>query len=655
MAFLVFYHLEIKINLSQINKNKFTMIRGGSMNTTLYLDTWKRFVKEDVLDSSRLNKRILESWWRCKKESVNPYLIKGKHLLTEKELHSKKDQNSLLMEVASPFLKMMDPAIIDSGMIALLVDPDGYVLSLSGNEKALLEARRINFVEGVRWTEGEVGTNAIGTALQTKEAVVIHGAEHYSIASHHWSCSATPIIDNNGNLMGVIDVSCPLENAHPFMLGMVTAIAYAIEKEIGRRSYRKEISLIQQATHLAETYHSHLFIACNQKQIIISASDPVCKRIPFAIGMNLHEILHTGFQIDIEMPFLSKEDNSIAGSCFFLSEVPALQKKLYFSSIPKDSFLFNGECGISEAFQNTLKLVKLVAPTDTTVFISGETGSGKELIARAIHDNSPRKNGPFISLNCGAIPKELMESELFGYVDGAFTGARRQGYKGKFEQAHKGTIFLDEIGEIPHSMQVALLRVLQERKVTPIGSTREVALDIRVITATHRDMTELIKRGDFREDLYYRLNVFPVDVPPLRKRKEDIPYLARYFCKANNWSISNIDELFKRMKDYDWPGNIRELINTLERMNIMFSGRQLDQELFSNSIELLTIHYPAIPPSVEQKNLEEDEKRLKAREKIQRDLMLDALKKTKGNVTAAAKLLDIPRSTFYKRLQKFEM
>ncbi len=630
------------------------MIRGGSMNTTLYLDAWKRFVKEDVLDTARINKLILESWYRCKEEKVNPYLNRGRNLLTEKQLHTIKNKNSMLIEIASPYLNKIDQAIKESGMMALLVDPDGYVLSLTGNEKTLNDARKINFVEGVRWTECEVGTNAIGTALQTKEAVIINGAEHYSVASHQWSCSATPIFDDSRNLMGVIDVSCPINYSHPFMLGMVTSVAYAIEKEISRRYYQKELELIQQATQLSESHPNQLFIVCNQKQMIVAASKSFRERSPQSIGMNLFDITHNGYQIDFEMPFLSKEGNCLLGSCFYLSELPASNRQtLFTSSIPSTPFVFKGECGTSEAFQNTLKKVKLVAPTDATVFISGETGSGKELIAQAIHDNSPRKNGPFISLNCGAIPKDLMESELFGYVEGAFTGARRKGYKGKFEQAHKGTIFLDEIGEIPHTMQVALLRVLQERKITPLGSTREVPLDVRVITATHRNILELVKDGDFREDLYYRLNVYPIDVPPLRNRKEDIPDLIRHICQKNNWNNVHIDDLMARLRDYEWPGNIRELTNILERLNIMLHDNQDGMDILVNSIEVLKINYPSLPLAMEQEDVEDDEKQLTAREKIQRDIMLDALKKTKGNVTAAAKLVDTPRSTFYKRLQKF--
>jgi transcriptional regulator of acetoin/glycerol metabolism len=624
------------------------------MNTTCSLDTWKRFIKEGVLDSARVNKRVLESWYRCKDEKVNPYLKKGLDILTDEQLQTKKGKSSLLIEIASPYLDKMEQAIKESGMMALLVDPDGYVLSLTGNEKTLKDAHGINFVEGVRWTEREVGTNAIGTALQTREAVIINGTEHYSVASHQWSCSATPIFNDNGKVMGVIDISCPVEQTHPFMLGMVTSIAYSIEREMNKRSYWKEISLIQQAMELAETHRKHLFIVSNQKQLIISASKPVREKLPQSIGMNLREILSNGYQIDIEIPFLSKEDNSMIGSCFFLSEVFIRNQNPLFSTfIPAIPFLFKGECGTSEAFQNTLKKVKLVAPTDATVFISGETGTGKELVAQAIHDNSPRKNEPFISLNCGAVPKDLMESELFGYAEGAFTGARRDGYKGKFEQAQKGTIFLDEIGEIPQTTQVALLRVLQERKVTPIGSTKEIPLDIRIITATHHDITELVNEGAMREDLYYRLNVYPIDVPPLRKRKEDIPHLIRYFCQKNNWNIPQTDDFYNRLKGYQWPGNIRELINMLERLHIMSSGKQVGQDILIDFIDSFMATQPSIPSSIDDVDLEAAEKKLKARERILRDLMLDALKKTKGNVTAAAKLLDIPRSTFYKKLQKF--
>ncbi|RRN72990.1 sigma-54-dependent Fis family transcriptional regulator [Peribacillus simplex] len=625
------------------------------MSTSCYLRTWERFISEGVLDSNRLNKRIMESWHRCKKDQVNPYLNKGKHILTSELLDIQKEKNSFLLELASPQLSRMNQSIKESGMMALLVDPDGYVLSLSGNEKILDEAGKINFVEGVRWTEGEVGTNAIGTALKTGEAVMIQGTEHYSIASHKWSCSAMPILNEDGKILGVLDISCPVEYSHPFMLGMVANLAYTIEQEMGVRSYKKELELIQHSIELAETYPDRFFIVCNHKEMIISASKLVRKKIPQSIGMALADLLNHGYQIVKENLLLSKEDNRISGKCLFLSENHSHKtNRLFPASMPSEVFDFKGESGISESFQNTLQKMKLVAPTEANVCIFGETGVGKELIAMAIHENGSRKNGPFITINCGAIPKDLMESELFGYVDGAFTGAKRQGHKGKFEQANGGTIFLDEIGEIPLAMQVALLRLLQERKIVPIGGTKSISLDIRIITATHRNLEELVNDGSFRQDLYYRLNVYPIHVPSLRERIEDIPYLVNYLCLKNDWNIPLTEELLKRLKDYNWPGNIRELQNVLQRLTILLAEGPLDYIQVLNSMHSLPIARHDDIPSLKEggkKCIKGNE--LTIREKIQRDLMLEALQRSRGNVTAAAKFMDIPRSTFYKRLHKY--
>ncbi|AMM93139.1 acetoin dehydrogenase [Peribacillus simplex] len=625
------------------------------LSTSCYLRTWERFISEGVLDSNRLNKRIMESWHRCKKDQVNPYLNKGKHILTSELLDIQKEKNSFLLELASPQLSRMNQSIKESGMMALLVDPDGYVLSLSGNEKILNEAGKINFVEGVRWTEGEVGTNAIGTALKTGEAVMIQGTEHYSIASHKWSCSAMPILNEDGKILGVLDISCPVEYSHPSMLGMVANLAYTIEQEMGVRSYKKELELIQHSIELAETYPDRFFIVCNHKEMIISASKLVRKKIPQSIGMALADLLNHGYRIVKENLLLSKEDNRISGKYLLLSENHGHKtNRLFPASMPSEVFDFKGESGISESFQNTLQKMKLVAPTEANVCIFGETGVGKELIAMAIHENGSRKNGPFITINCGAIPKDLMESELFGYVDGAFTGAKRQGHKGKFEQANGGTIFLDEIGEIPLAMQVALLRLLQERKIVPIGGTKSISLDIRIITATHRNLEELVNDGSFRQDLYYRLNVYPIHVPSLRERIEDISYLVNYLCLKNDWNIPLTEELMKRLKDYNWPGNIRELQNVLQRLTILLAEGPLDYIQVLNSMHSLpSARHDDIPSLKEggKKCIKGNE--LTIREKIQRDLMLEALQRSRGNVTAAAKFMDIPRSTFYKRLHKY--
>jgi transcriptional regulator of acetoin/glycerol metabolism len=620
--------------------------------TTCNWITWKRFVNEGVLDSSRLNKRVIESWYRCKNNDVNPYLSKGQHVLSNDLLAVQKEKNSLLLDIALPHLNRMKQAMKELEMIALIIDPEGYVLSVAGNQRILHDARKINFMEGARWTEKEVGTNAIGTALEIEEAVMINGTEHYSVASHNWTCSAAPIRNDDGALIGIIDVSCPVDRAHPFMLGMAASVSHAIEREISIRTHKNEIELVQRSVDFLESHQP--VIVCNEKKIVVAASKPVRQKIRHWAGKKVNEILKYGFLIQKETPVFSNHHKGFIGTCVYLSE-RAVQKSnsIPIAAFSAQRFVFQGETGTSKAFQNTLEEVKRVAPTDASVYILGETGTGKELVARAIHENSPRKNGPFIAINCGAIPRELMESELFGYVEGAFTGAKRQGYKGKFEQANNGTIFLDEIGEIPPAMQVALLRVLQQRKVTPVGGTKEIPLNIRIITATHRDLLQLVEEGSFRKDLYYRLHVFPIHVPPLRERKEDIPHLVRYFCEKHNWNTEWPDEVLERMMDYHWPGNIRELMNVLERLQILFPCGITDSSQVLNLLDSFDIHHRFTAPSTTESARTETPTQLTFREKIQKDLMIEALRKTKGNVSLAAKLLDIPRSTFYKRIRKF--
>lgn len=620
-----------------------------------HLNTWKRFIKDGVLDPSRLNKRITESWYRCKKQKVDPYLNKGQLLLANELLEAQRKKSSELMGIAAPHLAKMDPFLRDAGMMALLVDSEGYVLSITGNEQVQSDAKRINFVEGVCWTEEQVGTNAIGTALQTGEPVLINGTEHFSVASHGWSCSATPIFDPSKKLLGILDISCPIQLSHPLMMGMVASTVHAIEKELSLHVIQQEAELVREAMEWAERYRDRPFVVCNRQQIIISASKPVRDKIPQSIGMKMTELVLNGFEISGQH-VRQGVGSTVSQTGYFLKEERRAKKGRLSTGASQAStpFIFKGEAGESQAFQATLQKVKHVAPAEANVHIKGESGTGKELIARAIHENSSRKSGPFLAINCGAIPKDLMESELFGYVEGAFTGAKRQGYKGKFEQANHGTIFLDEIGEIPPSMQVALLRILQERKVMPIGGMKEADLNIRVISATHRDLFQLVQEGRFREDLYYRLQVYPIDIPPLRERKEDIPDLVRHVCQKNGWEIPCSSLFFNRLREYSWPGNIRELENIIERMYILLQGKWTDQQKLMDCWDSLNLSIPKGNSASTDVSVQSETKcKLSIREKIQKDLMIEALHKTQGNVTAAAKLIDIPRSTFYKRLQRY--
>jgi len=610
-----------------------------------YLHAWKKFVNEGVLDSNRINQRISESWHRCKQANVNPHMNKGQKILSSNIFREQKKKSEIFLDIALPQIQNLRKTIDELQMMALLIDPDGYVLSLSGNKQTLKRAKHINFIEGVKWTEAAVGTNAIGTALEIEEAIMISGTEHYSVASHSWSCAAAPIHNDDGKLIGILDFSCPIEFSHPYMLGMVTSIAHAIERECSIRVHQNELHLIHRFLDVIDS--DEQVVICNHRDVIVSASKSVRERVTNWSRMKLEDLVHHGLETKLEIPVYSNE--RMIGKCMYLKENKQMNTYSAFTFIK--GITFPGVTGTSRAFQHTLEEIKLVSPTDVSVYVCGETGVGKEYVARAIHENSPRKDGPFIAVNCGSLPKELIESELFGYAEGAFTGARRQGYKGKFEQANGGTLFLDEIGEVPPEMQVALLRVLQERTITPIGSSKEVPVNIRIITATHKDLLRLVEEGKFRQDLYYRLHVYPLYVPSLIERKEDIPYFIQHFCEQKNWNVVFPKSICNQFLQHTWPGNIRELVNALERIYILSQGREIYEKQVALLIQTMMGNQQQLELQVENKT----EHTLNFREKIQRDSMIEALQKTNGNVSLAAKLLDVPRSTFYKRMQKYKL
>jgi len=293
--------------------------------------------------------------------------------------------------------------------------------------------------------------------------------------------------------------------------------------------------------------------------------------------------------------------------------------------------------GESPAARSLIDLIKKVAVTDTTVLITGESGSGKELAARMLHDYSPRREQPFIAINCAALTETLLESELFGHEKGAFTGAVAR-KAGRFELANGGTFFLDEIGEMSPSLQAKLLRVLEERRMTRVGGVSTIDIDVRLVTATNRNLKEMIKTQAFREDLFFRINVFPINMPPLRERREDIPLLARYFMEKQNFPHLELDEeVLSILRNYNWPGNIRELKNILDRAIILSGGRPIDAGCIGIDDDDLDDNSRDIPPA----SLSENEK----------GQIIEALRKTANNKTEAAKLLGITRRRLYSRMK----
>jgi two-component system, NtrC family, response regulator PilR len=317
--------------------------------------------------------------------------------------------------------------------------------------------------------------------------------------------------------------------------------------------------------------------------------------------------------------------------------------------------------GTSPKMKAIFELIGNIAPQNSRILITGESGTGKELVARAIHEHSARSKNPFITINCGAFPETLLESELFGYVKGAFTGAN-ENRRGLFQAAHGGTLFMDEIGNMSVTMQVKLYRVLQEGKVRPLGSTEESDVDVRVIAATNKNLEEEITAGHFREDLYYRLSVIPIHLPPLRERREDIPLLAREFLerfsKSMNKQIEGIEpETMRRLEVYDWPGNVRELENTIERAVALETGRRVSVEALPDRIR--NFYQESLPPAPhngdgivlppEGLNLEEHIR------KVERSYLLAALERSGGVRTRAAEMLRMTYRSFRHYAKKYEI
>ena len=316
----------------------------------------------------------------------------------------------------------------------------------------------------------------------------------------------------------------------------------------------------------------------------------------------------------------------------------------------QNKYSFGSIVARSEAMAKVFDLVGKVAEHKTTVLITGESGTGKELIAKAIHSNGQRRDGSLVSINCGGIPENLLESELFGYKKGAFTDATRD-KPGRFDEAHKGTLFLDEIGELPFTLQVKLLRVLQEEEITPLGGSGAKKVDVRVIAATSKDLAKEVERGNFREELYYRINVWRIHLPPLRDRRGDLSLLTGYFVDQFNNKLGKTveglsSEAMGIIMDYHWPGNVRELENTIERAVLLATGRWITPEDLPSSLLKNRNSLEAIDGS-EALSIKQATRRL------QRDFMAKALKRTGGNKTQAAKLLEISRPMLIAKIKEY--
>jgi two-component system NtrC family response regulator len=361
------------------------------------------------------------------------------------------------------------------------------------------------------------------------------------------------------------------------------------------------------------------------------------------------EAMKAGAYDYITKPFNRDELKLIVAKALQFTGLASENRRL--KSELSDRADFRTMVGSSPAMEKVFQVVAKVADSEASILITGESGTGKELVARSIHAQSGRRNAPFVAINCAAIPRDLLESELFGHVKGAFTGAIKD-KTGKFQIADGGTIFLDEVGELPVELQPKLLRALQERVIAPVGGTKEHRLDVRVVAATNLDIEKAISDGTFREDLYYRLSVIPIHLPPLRERREDIPLLLRYFCAKHGADKVTFDKpTLATLGSYAWPGNVRELENTVERLLIM---RNSDTITLDDLPDKILGGRTSVPPTGPTGviNLPDEGYPL---EQLEREVVVQALERNHWNQTAAAKFLRIPRHTLIYRMEKYEI
>lgn len=356
------------------------------------------------------------------------------------------------------------------------------------------------------------------------------------------------------------------------------------------------------------------------------------------------EAIKQGAYDYITKPFSSEELFLILKR--FAKYQSILKENINLKKQLESQYEYKNLIGKSKVMRDIFHLIKIVSSSDSSILISGGTGTGKEMIADAIHFNGARKKGPYIKVSCATISKDILESELFGHVKGAFTGAIKE-KKGRFESADKGTLFLDDVDDIPIELQVKLLRVLEEHSFEKVGDTKKIKVDIRVIAATKVDLQKMVDEGKFRADLFYRLNVIPIYVPPLRERREDIHILIEHFIKiySQDKPLQFAPSVIKRLIDYSWPGNVRELRNIIERLALISEGEVIKENLLPD--ELLGSPQPLVNPLSENEPLNE------ILEKTEIIILRNAISKTSGNQTKTAKLLKIPISTLRSKLQKY--
>src|SRR5262245_6677100 len=632
------------------------------------MGAWERVVGGGPLPANGLRSIIEGSWQRCLSQAVDPGRRQAPTVLSADDLVVLRRRHRELVEASARVMAEAHDFLSESGTIMMLTDQTGVVLQSEGDPGAVESGFDIRLMTGANWSEVDCGTNAIGTALSLGMAVQVHAGEHFCVGPKAWTCSATVVRDPaSGEVLGALDVSGLQRTFDRHCLALAQETAGRIEDRLAAREMELRERLLEAGLGRLSRAVSGGLVFFDRRGRLIKADARAGESLA-AMGIALERAGEIRIDADApegrlpdwlraELMERVVESGEALGTIVLMPSPLRLESSASRGAVPavasarlraEPADRFGGIIGGSALLRQAVHKARMLANLDAAVLLQGETGVGKELFARAIHENGPWRQGPFIAVNCGGLPRDTVASELFGYVEGAFTGARRTGMVGKVEAANAGTLFLDEIGEMPLDVQPYFLRVLEGGEVYPLGTNRPRHVQFRLVAASNRDLLAEVGAGRFRSDLFYRISATAVQIPPLRERAEDISALVERFSRdvaqRHGVPVRRFEaDVLHALAAYAWPGNVRELRNVVEGLALLSAGDVVGVADLPSNIASSIEGTPEWAAS--EAGLED----------VERDAIAAAIRKHRGNLTRAATQLGISKSTLYLKVEKYTL
>lgn len=619
--------------------------------------TRQHFIDHGCCPPGAVDARLERSWTRSYQAGLLPSgRLHAPDNLSSQALVQMRARHHELLAHSAPVMEYLFEQVRHTQSIVVLAGPCGTLMHTHGDGYFLGKAERVALAAGATWDETLRGTNAIGTALAEAAPVEVHGSEHYLERNGFLTCAASPIFSGTGQLLGVLDISGEHGHWHPHTLGLVNTAARTIENRLLCANSQRHLRLhLHAVPEGIGTFGESILIVsedgwivganrCAREQLLPHGQTGT-PRLEEVFDIRVDDLLiHLQRRSTLVRPLRHRDgrpwfaqlqaDATTVRPVVKRTTVPPLDDAL--------TKLQNGDDRISQAADKARRILHKNIP----LLIQGESGVGKEWFARAVHESSPKRQGPFVAVNCAAMPEQLIEAELFGYTQGAFTGARREGRPGLLREADGGTLFLDEIGDMPLGLQTRLLRVLQERVVTPLGGGKPVAVDFNLVCATHRSLRDEVQRGTFRSDLFYRINGLTLELPPLRERTDFEALTERLLNdEAPQRCIDVAPDVLAALTRHDWPGNLRQYASVLRTACAMLDDGEttIEWHHLADDIreELQRRQRYSTPVPALPQNLSE----------LSRTAVQQALENCRGNVSQAARLLGISRQTLYRKIE----